>query len=89
MIECATYRPLGHFEGDPGTGYRSKEEIAEWKLRDPIDRLAGTAVQAGLVAEAELRDIEQQVERVIDEAYEFARLSPEADAATVSDFVYA
>ena len=89
LIECATYRPLGHFEGDPGTGYRPKEEIAEWKLRDPIDRLAGTAMQAGLVAEAELRDIEQQVEREIEEAYEFARLSPEADAATVTDFVYA
>ena len=29
LIECRTYRPLGHFEGDPGTGYRTKQEIAE------------------------------------------------------------
>ena len=89
LIECETYRPLGHFEGDPGTGYRSKEEIAEWKLRDPLERLAATAIHAGALNEADLRQIEAEVEIEIDAAYEFAKASPEADAATVSHFVYA
>ncbi|MEO8128700.1 MAG: thiamine pyrophosphate-dependent dehydrogenase E1 component subunit alpha [Bryobacteraceae bacterium] len=89
LIECETYRPLGHFEGDPGTGYRSKDEIAEWKLRDPIDRLAKNAVQSGAMKEAELLKIEREVELEIEAAYEFAKASPEADPATVTHFVYA
>ncbi len=89
LIECQTYRPLGHFEGDPGTGYRSKEEIAEWKLRDPIERLAGAAIRSGLMNEADLGDIEREVEVEIEAAYQFAKASPEADPATVGDFVYA
>ena len=36
LIECRTYRYVGHHEGDPGTGYRTQEEIEEWKKRDPI-----------------------------------------------------
>jgi TPP-dependent pyruvate/acetoin dehydrogenase alpha subunit len=89
LIECETYRLLGHFEGDPGIGYRSKEEIAEWKLRDPLERLAGDAIHSGLMKEADLRDIEREIEIEIEAAYEFAKASPEADPATVSDFVYA
>ncbi|MFQ6111978.1 MAG: thiamine pyrophosphate-dependent dehydrogenase E1 component subunit alpha, partial [Nitrospinota bacterium] len=36
LIECKTYRHMGHYIGDPGTLYRSDEEVAEWKKRDPI-----------------------------------------------------
>ena len=89
LIECETYRPLGHFEGDPGTGYRSKEEIAEWKLRDPLERLAKAAIQSGVMKEADLLAIEHEVELEIEAAYQFAKASPEADPATVSDYVYA
>jgi TPP-dependent pyruvate/acetoin dehydrogenase alpha subunit len=89
LIECLTYRFLGHFEGDPGIGYRSKEEIAEWKTRDPIERLARHAIESGTVQEADLRRVYQQVQIEVEEAYEFARTSPEADPATVTDFVYA
>ena len=39
FVECLTYRWDGHFGGDPGTGYRSKEEIDGWKQRCPIKRL--------------------------------------------------
>jgi 2-oxoisovalerate dehydrogenase E1 component len=89
LIECETYRPLGHFEGDPGIGYRSKEEIAAWKQRDPIDRFAAGVRGAGLFTEAELIEIDRQVEAEIEAAYEFAKASPEPDPATVTNFVYA
>ena len=39
FLECLTYRWDGHFGGDPGTGYRSREELEEWKRRCPIKRL--------------------------------------------------
>lgn len=35
FLECVTYRWDGHFGGDPGTGYRSKEEIEAWKKNVP------------------------------------------------------
>ena len=38
FLECLTYRWDGHFGGDPGVGYRTKEEVEEWKLRCPIKR---------------------------------------------------
>jgi len=40
LIECKTYRFHGHHEGDPGTHYRSKEEIESWKKRIPSRRCA-------------------------------------------------
>ncbi|HEY3742416.1 MAG TPA: thiamine pyrophosphate-dependent dehydrogenase E1 component subunit alpha [Bryobacteraceae bacterium] len=89
LIECTTYRHLGHFEGDPGTGYRSKEEIAEWKLRDPIERLRNAVVASRLSDAQDLNAIDSEVDVEVEQAYQFAAASPEADAATVSQFVFA
>src|SRR3984957_20290283 len=36
LIECKTYRYVGHHEGDPGTDYRTREEVQVWKLKDPV-----------------------------------------------------
>ena len=38
LIECKTYRIYGHWTGDP-TPYRTREEVEEWKKKDPIKRL--------------------------------------------------
>ena len=89
LIECKTYRPLGHFEGDPGIGYRTKEEIAEWKKKDPIARLRAALIDGAVATVEELGAVDAEVEAEVQDAYEFARSSPDADAKTVSDFVYA
>jgi 2-oxoisovalerate dehydrogenase E1 component len=89
LLECKTYRPGGHFEGDPGTGYRPKEEIAEWKKRDPLDKLRADATAGSIVSVPEFEAIDREVEAEVTAAYEFARTSPEADAATVAEHVYA
>jgi len=89
LIECATYRHLGHFEGDPGTGYRSKEEIAEWKQRDPIERLVQGAIESGAVRESDFLGVEREVDAEVEQAYEFAKAGDEADPGTVAQFVYA
>ena len=88
LVECKTYRVVGHFEGDPGIGYRTKEEVAQWRVRDPIQKLGNTAVSEGLVSPEELSAIEQDTQREIQEAYEYASRSPEADPRTVDDYVY-
>src|SRR5580700_11056460 len=38
LIECKTYRYVGHHEGDPGTDYRTREEVQHWKEQDPLKR---------------------------------------------------
>ncbi|HVX67116.1 MAG TPA: thiamine pyrophosphate-dependent dehydrogenase E1 component subunit alpha [Bryobacteraceae bacterium] len=88
LLECATYRTVGHFEGDPGIGYRTREEIAEWKGRDPIKRLRERCLSAGDVKAEELDAIEREVGQEVAEAYEYAKASPPAEPATVTNHVY-
>lgn len=91
LIECKTYRTVGHHEGDPVVGaYRTQEEIDAWLERDPIDMFRKRLIEDYGVADAEdLADIEAHVERVVREALEFARNSPEPDPATVRRHVFA
>jgi TPP-dependent pyruvate/acetoin dehydrogenase alpha subunit len=89
LIECKTYRTVGHFEGDPGVGYRSRDEIAEWKKRDPIAKLRNESLSAGAVTPQQLDLIDREAADEVAEAYEFARASSEADPRTVTSHVYA
>jgi TPP-dependent pyruvate/acetoin dehydrogenase alpha subunit len=88
LIECKTYRPFGHFEGDPGIGYRTKDEIAEWKKRDPIDRLRERTGREELATADELDSIWREVEAEVQAAYEYAKASPQAQPGSVEDYVY-
>ena len=91
LLECRTYRTVGHHEGDPVVGtYRTQEEIDAWVKRDPIDMYRKRLVQDFGIATAEdLGGIEAHIEKVVQEALEFARSSPEPDPATVRQHVYA
>ncbi len=82
LIEALTYRWLGHHEGDPGTKYRSKEEVESWIKRDPIQRLRESAVSHQWAAKEDFAKIDNDVHRVIEEAASFARSSPLPDPAT-------
>jgi len=87
LLECKTYRFIGHSRTD-ARGYRSKEEEAEWKERDPITRLARTLAAAG-VAQATLSQLESEVTAEIDDAVEYARSSPDATPDQAFEGVYA
>jgi len=77
LIECKTYRFRGHVEGDPDAGlYRTKEELEEWKQRDPIVLLKKDLLENYSVADEELAAIEENVTNEINEAIEFAKKSP-------------
>ncbi|NQT05370.1 MAG: thiamine pyrophosphate-dependent dehydrogenase E1 component subunit alpha, partial [Dehalococcoidia bacterium] len=54
FIVANTYRTVGHHMGDPGTSYRPKEEVEEWKKKDPIKRLRQQMVQNKTATDAEL-----------------------------------
>ncbi len=77
LIECKTYRWRGHHEGDPNQGerYRSREEIAKWRKKDPIERFAKYLIKEKAATKAELAGMDDAVAARIDECVEFARSS--------------
>jgi TPP-dependent pyruvate/acetoin dehydrogenase alpha subunit len=87
LIECKTYRYVGHHEGDPGTDYRTKEEVREWKGRDPVKLARKRLLDSG-VAESTLAAADEEVEVWIEEAVQFAESSPEPLAESVTEHVY-
>jgi len=76
LIECKTYRLCGHSRSD-ACNYRTREEEAQWREKDPLTRLArDLSTQIGAAAEEELERIEREVTQLIDEAVAFAEASP-------------
>ncbi len=89
LIVGNTYRTVGHHMGDPGTSYRSKEEVEEWKKKDPIKRLRQQLVGNKMATDAELDKIEKNVLRELDEAVKFAQESPEPAPEEALEDIYA
>ncbi|WP_053202880.1 thiamine pyrophosphate-dependent dehydrogenase E1 component subunit alpha [Jiangella muralis] len=88
LIEAKTYRFAGHSRGD-ARGYRSRDEEKEWKERDPIDRFGLALTTAGTADEAALAALVAEVTSELDDAVEFARNSPDPDAAEALTDAYA
>jgi 2-oxoisovalerate dehydrogenase E1 component len=88
LIECKTYRTRAHSEGMRDTGYRTAEEIAQWRARDPIKALRETLAAGGDAGRAGLDALEAEVSAQIEAAVAFAESSPLPDPATVADHVY-
>ncbi|MHB9035472.1 MAG: pyruvate dehydrogenase (acetyl-transferring) E1 component subunit alpha [Armatimonadota bacterium] len=75
FIEAVTYRYRGHSTADPGT-YRTKEEIEEWRRRDPIVQFGQKLLDDGTLTSEEIEKIQTDVAKEIDEAVQFAEDSP-------------
>ncbi len=87
ILEMKTYRYRGHSMSDPAK-YRTKEEVDEVKkTRDPIEHLR-EKLDAAKVTEDELKAIDAEVKRIVADAAEFARTSPEPDPAELYTDVY-
>jgi len=87
LIECKTYRYVGHHEGDPGTDYRTRDEVKQWKEKDPV-KIARQRLRYTGMDEATLQATDQEVEQMIDKAVEFAENSPEPSADSVNEHVF-
>jgi len=89
LLECKTYRHRGHTEGDPGTAYRSKEEIEEWKRKDPIPRFEKKLLQLKVLTTKKMAAIKQTIEEELEEGIRFAEESPYPEPGDVTTDVYA
>jgi pyruvate/2-oxoglutarate/acetoin dehydrogenase E1 component/TPP-dependent pyruvate/acetoin dehydrogenase alpha subunit len=87
LIEAKTYRYYGHSINDQ-RAYRTREEEAAWRERDPIELFARRLIDAELFSEEEIAAIRAQARTTIDAATEFARKSPLPDVSELHDNVY-
>jgi pyruvate dehydrogenase E1 component alpha subunit len=87
FIEAKTYRQRGHFEGDPMV-YRTEEEMAEWKARDPIPAFRSRLLESATFSETDLEETTGTILELLDEAVVFASESPKADPSSALEGVY-
>jgi len=88
VLEMVTYRYGGHSMSDPGTTYRTREEIQTMRSRnDPITGLKTRLLENSVLTENELKTLDKEVRMEVDEALEKAKKSPEpsSDAALFAD----
>jgi len=78
FIECQTYRYHGHSMSDPGVSYRTREEVQSVrKGRDCIENMRNLIIEHGWAEADELKAIEKEIRKQIDEAVKEAKTSPE------------
>jgi len=88
ILEMKTYRYRGHSMSDPAK-YRTREEVDDVrKTRDPIDHVEELLEKHGYADEATLKAIDAEVKKIVADAAEFARTSPEPDPAELYTDVY-
>ena len=88
ILEMKTYRYRGHSMSDP-MKYRTREEMEEVrKTRDPIEHVAQRLQAEGWADEADLKAIDNEVKKVVLDAAEFARGSPEPDPRELMTDIY-
>jgi hypothetical protein len=87
LVEAVTYRYRGHSMADPEE-YRSKEEVEEWRERDPIKAFSDRLVDEGVVTEDDVKEFDEQAIETIDEAVKFADNSPFPDLDSLYDDIY-
>ncbi len=78
LLEIKTYRYKGHSMSDPAK-YRTKEEVEEYKERDPIEYTKSRLIKTFNVTEEEIEVINERVKAEVDESVKFAEESPWPD----------
>jgi len=77
LLEAMTYRYQGHSMSDPGSTYRTRDEVDNVKnTRDPITKVNAWLVDSKLSTQEELKEIENEIKSKVDAAVEEAKASP-------------
>ena len=87
LIESVTYRWLGHSSSDPGK-YRTREEVEEWKKKDPILKFRNYLLDKKLAKAEELDAIEAASHKAIDAAVEYGRKGPEPSPESAFEDIF-
>jgi pyruvate dehydrogenase E1 component alpha subunit len=87
LVEAVTYRFRGHSMADPEQ-YRTKEEVAKWRARDPIPAFGELLIGEGVIDADEQARIDAEATERVDRAVAFAEASPFPEPESLYDDVY-
>ncbi|MEQ8583940.1 MAG: pyruvate dehydrogenase (acetyl-transferring) E1 component subunit alpha [Marinoscillum sp.] len=88
LLEFRTYRYKGHSMSDPAK-YRTKEELEEYKKKDPIEQVRDVILKRKYATEADLKEIDNNIKERVQECVDFAENSEFPDASEAYTDVYA
>lgn len=87
LLEMKTYRYKGHSISDPGK-YRTKDELEEYKEKDPIQMVLKTILNNNIASEKEVGEIDERVNHIVAESVKFAEESLWPDDSEVLKDIY-
>jgi pyruvate dehydrogenase E1 component subunit alpha len=87
LVEAFTYRFRGHSAADPEV-YRTKEEVEEWRKKDPITVFRDRLLADGVISEGDVDQMRERVEKRVLDAVAFADASPEPPLESLYDHLY-
>ena len=87
LVEAMTYRFRGHSMADPEE-YRTKEQVAEWRLKDPIETFTRRLESDGVIAEGDAKTIDTETMSRVDAAVSFADSSAFPPPESLYDHIY-
>lgn len=87
LLDIRTYRYKGHSMSDPQK-YRTKEEVAEYQAKDPIEHCLNVIIENAFLSEKEIEEIQNWVNNEVKESVEFAENSPYPEADELYQDVY-
>jgi pyruvate dehydrogenase E1 component alpha subunit len=88
LVESVTYRHKGHSKSDKNL-YRTREEISEWRDKDPILQFEGVVRERGLLSDEEIQAVRTEAMEAIRNAVRTANAAPDADPSDLLDAVFA
>jgi pyruvate dehydrogenase E1 component alpha subunit len=89
LLEARTYRFRGHSMSDPIHGhYRTKDEVEEMKMKDPIMNFGELLKSERILNEDEIKEMDQEIKGIVNESVEFAENSPEPPLEALFEDVY-
>lgn len=90
FLEAVTYRWRGHVgpSEDTDVGVKRNQDLAKWKGRDPVKRLAKAMEREGMLSPVELSQFQEEIDTFIDTAWENAEQAQFPDQSALLDLVY-
>jgi pyruvate dehydrogenase E1 component alpha subunit len=90
LIEARTYRFVGHSMSDPVAGvYRTKEDVEEAKLNDPIRIYANFLAEQNILSQQELEEMDAEVKQIAEKSADAAEAAPEPALEELYTDIYA
>jgi len=87
VMQADTYRIEGHYYGDAMV-YRTKEEVDEWRRKDPIDRVENLLQEREILDEGGIAEIRSEIQKEVDEAVDFAENCTPPPVESIFEDVY-